>query len=206
MKSDHGKWFFFPRSDLMVRHSWYDLLNVQFYEAFGPFTRCKLNVDQWPCTKNECVDFFLLNIRTKRVVLKERKNKIKFDHSLVFIFCSPKYIPLENIITSFLCHGLLPFLLEHLFCLSHRKTCWTMSVNNVRLQICLLRSSNSMITLSFCPWCKLKWVPGWLLQHPITNFTGPWDDFMVHGVNKTSPIANMNFLHLAHDPRVLLSF
>ena len=30
------------------------------------------------------------------------------------------------------------FLLERLFCLSHRKTRWTMSLDNVGLKICLL--------------------------------------------------------------------
>ena len=55
------------------------------------------------------------------------------------------------------------FPLEHLFCLSHRQSRRTMSVDNVSLKICLLGPSNFMITL--------------------TNFTRPWDDFMVHGVN-----------------------
>ena len=49
------------------------------------------------------------------------------------------------------------FLLEHLFCLSHRKTRWTMSLDNVGLKICPLETSNSMVTLTFSPWCKLKW-------------------------------------------------
>jgi hypothetical protein len=49
------------------------------------------------------------------------------------------------------------FLLEHHFCLSHRKTCWTMSVDNVGLQICLLGTLISMITLTILPRCKPKW-------------------------------------------------
>ena len=36
------------------------------------------------------------------------------------------------------------FLQEHLFCLSRRKTPWTMSVDNVGLKICLLGTSNFM--------------------------------------------------------------
>ena len=38
---------------------------------------------------------------------------------------------------------------EHLFCLSHRKTRWTMSVDNTCLEICLLGTSNSMVTMTF---------------------------------------------------------
>ena len=48
-------------------------------------------------------------------------------------------------------------LLEDLFCLSHRKTRWIMSMDNVGLKICLLGTSNFMITLTFIPWCKPKW-------------------------------------------------
>ena len=39
--------------------------------------------------------------------------------------------------------------IQHLFCLSHRQTRWTMLVDNVGLQIWLLGTSNSMITLTF---------------------------------------------------------
>ena len=39
------------------------------------------------------------------------------------------------------------FLPEHLFYLSHRKTYWTMSMDNVGLKICLLGTSYFMITL-----------------------------------------------------------
>ena len=58
------------------------------------------------------------------------------------------------IITTFLCHEpLLLFiyliLLERLFCFSRRKTRWTMLVDNVGLKICLLGTSNSMVTLTF---------------------------------------------------------
>ena len=38
---------------------------------------------------------------------------------------------------------------EHLFCLSHRKTRWTMSLDNLCLKIWLLGISNSMVTLTF---------------------------------------------------------
>jgi hypothetical protein len=46
---------------------------------------------------------------------------------------------------------------KHLFGLSHRKTRWTMLLNQIGFQIRLLGISNSMITLTFFPWCKMKW-------------------------------------------------
>ena len=74
------------------------------------------------------------------------------------------------------------FLLEHLFCLSHRKIRWTMSVNNLGLEICLLGTLNFMVALTFCSWCKLKWSLDELKSHS-QNFTRLWDNFTVHGVN-----------------------
>ena len=44
-----------------------------------------------------------------------------------------------------------------IFFLSHRKTCQTMSMDNVDLKICLLGTSNSMVTLIVFSWCEPKW-------------------------------------------------
>ena len=44
------------------------------------------------------------------------------------------------------------FLLDHLFCLSHYKTHWTMSMNNVDLTTSLLGTSNFIITMTFFSW------------------------------------------------------
>ena len=49
------------------------------------------------------------------------------------------------------------FLLEHLFCLSHYKTRWSMSVNYVGIKICLLGTSTFMVTSTSFLWCKPKW-------------------------------------------------
>ena len=54
------------------------------------------------------------------------------------------------------------FLQDHRLCRSHRKTCWSMYVDNVGHMyvdnvMCLLWTSNSMVTLTFFPWCKPKW-------------------------------------------------
>ena len=48
------------------------------------------------------------------------------------------------------------FLPDPLFCLSHRKTRWAMSMDYLGLKICVLGTSTFMITLTFFPWCKLK--------------------------------------------------
>ena len=69
--------------------------------------------------------------------------------SLVFIFFSPKKISLKlnyNNISPPM--DIAPYLLEHLSCLSHYKTRWTMSVNNASLKICLSETSNPMVTLT----------------------------------------------------------
>ena len=49
------------------------------------------------------------------------------------------------------------FLPQHLFCLSHCKTHWTMLMDDLGLVICLWGILNSMVTLTFFPWCKPKW-------------------------------------------------
>jgi hypothetical protein len=51
-------------------------------------------------------------------------------------------------------------------------------VNNVGLKICLLGTSNFMVTLAFFFLGVNEVVMG-QVQHPITYFTGIWDNFMV---------------------------
>ena len=70
----------------------------------------------------------------------------------------PKQISLKKVILHhFSAMGPCLFLLEHLLCLSHRKTRWTMSVDNVGVKICIFGDfklhghSNTIF-----PWCKLK--------------------------------------------------
>ena len=45
----------------------------------------------------------------------------------------------------------------NLYCLSHRKTCWTMTMDNTYLKIGFLGTSSFMVTLTFSFWCKPKW-------------------------------------------------
>ena len=95
------------------------------------------------------------NIYFKKAVLRRRNSSLTFSCLLLSSsFLPPKKFYLHQ---SLLYHSSTFFLLEHLFCLSHRKTRWIMSIANVGLKICLLGTSNSTITLTFFPWCKPKW-------------------------------------------------
>jgi hypothetical protein len=150
MKLDHGRWPF-----SMVQLSWSDFCKKSIYKAFGPFTRCHPNVDQeeWPCTKKWMCWYLLLCAQKWQF-----RTNLKFDHSLVFIFSSPKTSFLTNLLEQHLfAMGPCLFLPEHLICLYHHKTHRTMSVDNVGLTICLLETSNSIITRTFFPWFKVKW-------------------------------------------------
>ena len=49
------------------------------------------------------------------------------------------------------------FLPKRSFVSPTAKIHWTMSVDNVGLKLCLLGILNSMVTLTFFPWCKPKW-------------------------------------------------
>ena len=88
------------------------------------------------------------------------------------------------------------FLPEHLFCLSHCKTRWTMSTNNAGLKTRILETYNSMVTLIyFFPWCKPKWSTR-RGHRPISNLTRPWDDSLVNGANNPSiSIAVFEYSH-----------
>jgi hypothetical protein len=81
---------------------------------------------------------------------KEKESLTLLCPSLVFIFTSPKKNSLKKYYNNItLPLGPYLFQLENLFCLSHRKIHWTMSVGNVGLKICLLETSNFMVTLTF---------------------------------------------------------
>ena len=135
--------------------------------------------------KNECVDFF--NTYPKMVVLTFLSLTILLSSSSLHISKFP------YIMTRIISHHILwqysffmgPFLFQpkHLFCLSQCKTRWTMSMDNVSLKICLLRTLNSLVTLTFFSLVWTEMVMG-QVQQPITFSTRPWDDFMVHDVNK----------------------
>ena len=107
---------------------------------------------------------------------------------------------------AFLCHGPLPFSSrDHLFCLSHHKTRWTMLVDYVGLKICLLGTSTYMVTLTFISLGVNQGRPGTSsttnqhscmafrqVQQPINTLTWPWDDFIVHDVN------NLLWCHISY--------
>ena len=101
--------------------------------------------------KSECLDFF-----NRCLKKKDNFNKIKIKSRLTISLPSLVFVIFffTKLKKKVLCHRPLPFyfllfLLEHLFCLSHRKICWTVSVDNVSLKIRILETSNSMTTLTF---------------------------------------------------------
>jgi hypothetical protein len=53
-----------------------------------------------------------------------------------------------------------------------------------------------VVTLPFFPWCKPKSSRG-RLQRPITSLRRPWDDFMVHSVNRPWEPATITFQALS---------
>ena len=73
------------------------------------------------------------------------------------------------------------FLPEHLFCLSHYKIRWTLLVDNVGLKICLLGDLELQSRFDIFPLVQTE-VDSGRVQQPITYFTKPWDDFMIHDV------------------------
>ena len=159
MKLDHGRSWSDFHGQISLDHEvgpWKDhgptfmvwFLKNSVYKAFGPLTRCKLDVDreEWPCIKGKCVDFF--NICPKRVVLKRKKRSsltIPLS-SLVFIFSSPKKTHSIFIITSFLCHGPLSFSTIALHLPLSLQNQLDHVADIVGLKICLLGTSNSMVT------------------------------------------------------------
>ena len=143
---DHGRWPF-PWSYLMVQLSWYDFLKKQFTKPLGP----SLGVNQmWTKRNNHApnvnvlIFLFYLNICPKRASLRgdsgERERE-KFDLSCLLYSSSSllqKKFHQQKFSAIFLCHGPLSFsTIAPLLPLTHHKTCWTMSMDNIGLEICL---------------------------------------------------------------------
>ena len=110
----HGPW---SRTIENGPFLWFDLmvwfLKKTTHKAFGPLTRCKPGVDQ-------------------------EEWLFKFDHS--FVFSCSSSLPKKTFSLNFhyniisLPWPLPIFLPERLFCLSHRKIHWTVSMDNVGLK------------------------------------------------------------------------
>ena len=157
MKSDHGRWVFaMVRLDSPTSMVQF-LKNNQFTKILGP----SLVVNRMRFKRNDLAPkskYVFFNICPKGIVLK--KNWVWPFFCFLF---SSSCLPWKNFIASLLLWwyfsemGTCLFLHEHLFCLSHDKTRWTMLVDDVGFQICLLGTSNSMVTLTFFPQCKLTW-------------------------------------------------
>ena len=132
-------------------------LKQLYFKSLGPHT--------WTWTKRSghapksgCADFF--NTSPKREILG-----FFFTFGLLPFFPSnygnvwqkKKKNQLRNIKAAFLCHCPWHLERENLFCPSHRKTHWTMIMDNIGLQIGLFGTSSSMVTLTFFSWCNPNW-------------------------------------------------
>ena len=79
------------------------------------------------------------------------------------------------------------FFPDHLFCPSQRKSRWTMSVHRIGFKYIFLGTSISMGSLNFFAWCKPNCSRDeFNIQSQVSDGRGPWDKFMVHGVNRPS--------------------
>ena len=97
--------------------------------------------------------FFIKTFMSKKGGFEK---KVKSLIILLIILYPPKTFHQTKLITSYSAMGPCLFLLEHLFCFSHRKTHLTMSTDTASLKICLLETLNFMATLTFSTWCRLK--------------------------------------------------
>ena len=85
MKSDHERWPF-PMVRLHGPTIMVWFLKKSIYKVFGPFIRCKPNVDhgEWPCTKKRMYWFFNICPNKKNAVLKRKKHQVwSFDFCLL---------------------------------------------------------------------------------------------------------------------------
>ena len=107
-------------------------LKLQFTKPWGP----SLGVNQMWTKRNDHVAkvnvMIFFNMCSKRAILKEN---LKFDHSLVFIFSSPKNISLRNYHNNvFFAMGLLPLPLQNpLDHVNGQCRPWNMSFGNLEL-------------------------------------------------------------------------
>ena len=140
-----------------------------------------MDQERWSCSKKWMCWCF--NICFKRAVLG-KKNNIWFSLFLLLPFFPRKHGNIWPYIYKQLFSIMVPWHLqwEDLFCLLHCKTHWTMIVDNVGLEIGLLWTSSSMVSLTLFSWSKTE-VVLWQVQQSTTYFRGAREDFMVHDAN-----------------------
>ena len=140
---------------------WSDFLENQLTKPLGS----PLGVNQMRIKRNDHTpksaysDLFFKYMSQNNSFEKKEKINIFFGFSCLHFLFSKEIFIKNTYVKTFLYHGALVFfLLEHLFYLSDHKTRWTMSVENLDLEICLLGTLNFMITLAKkISWCKPKW-------------------------------------------------
>ena len=102
----HGPWSWTMEDGIFSWSNFHGLISLKksIYKAFGPLTRCKLNVDQeeQPCTKrndhapkSECAGFFFNICPKGQFWFKKNASLNVLLSSLVFIFFPPNKISLK---------------------------------------------------------------------------------------------------------------
>ena len=149
-----------PKSDSMGQLLWSGFLKYQFTKSLGPSVIVNR---MWTernehAPKRECYDLF--NICPKEKFWKEKKKKeIKFDNYVVFIFSSLNIFSFKIYCNNTSLATMSPCLFLPLLPLPLQNPL-DMSVNNVGLEICLLGTSNSVVTLTIF-FLGVNWsVPG----------------------------------------------
>ena len=122
-------------------------LKKSIYKVYGP----SLSVNRMWIKRNDHAQ------NTECVGFKKKIQKINFEkkekNNLTFLLSSSSMCQKTNhsifIITTSLFHGPLSSYTIAIFCLSHHKTLWIISMDNVGFNVCLKRTSYSMATRKF---------------------------------------------------------
>ena len=112
--------------------------------------------------------------------IKDSFAKHKIKSSLTILLSSSSLPPRKHSLKYYYNNISLPwafifFYQSTSFASPNTKLVWTISVDNKGLKICLLGTSNFVVTLSFFPRCKPKWSrDGSIDNHKFYMVHGPW--------------------------------
>ena len=144
---------FIPQYEFMVYISWSEFLRNWFTKSLGPFTRCKLNVDQeeWPCGKKW---MFFFNTCSKRAIFEKN---LKFDCSFVFSWASLVFHLMLDVSKMWLANLLTTIFTKR----NERFNLYMFNVIYMWLVSCVITTLNRIFSL----WLNLMLFLPYLAQH-----------------------------------------